>query len=165
MVCIQTCSIDDNNWNILHFGACLNNVEYINLGMEYANKILRFANARRVRNFRRYRFLNQTDLFQNIPMHIAVIESSYQVIEALLQFRDDSHNRDTNTVLRKQVTAKNSDGWIPLALAIISNDFKCFDILAKPTAQILDSAHPNRIFFTNNRYFQGFTALTLAITS
>ena len=149
----------------MHFGAYLNNIEYINLGMEYTNKITRLARRKDAKNFKKFTFIQQPDRYGNIPMHIAVIESSYQVIQALLRFHDVSLH--PYFVLRTQLTCKNKDGWIPLALAIISNKFKCFEIIAKSTADTLSGNRhdSNRIFFTNNSYFQGFTALTLAIAS
>lgn len=153
---INQTRVDWEGWNLLHYGAYLNNQHYIQLFEKYRSEILAFSQKKKSCKFRIFSSVSQGDYYGNCPIHIACIYDSYEVIDQLLTLGhkyDECQYNHINLLLKQ-----NQDGWIPLALTIIHNHVKCFQKLIHHTLTACGRANIAK-------YFQGFSMITLAVAS
>ena len=124
---------DEQGWNILHYGAYLNNMQYV----QYCKDIIQDTRYKSLkstlgRGMKLYQILLVKDnTGGNLPIHIAAQYGHDLIIQ---QFLNNSNHLSTSkgSVESKKLTQMlntTKDGWTPIALSIIHDHVKCFQLL------------------------------------
>ena len=174
-------SYDNQHWNILHYGAYFGNIGYIEYGCKYAKKIItkRKSLIKKYQNSRNKRIKEEIvqemphlllakDIYGNLALHIASEYGYNDVIGLLLKFDNCDLNGSKKNECKEQLKMVNYENWNALAIAIIYNQVKSFEILLNVYVQIGNLRRKNCLGLDcveHTQHFNGFTILTLAAES
>jgi len=132
----------------MHYAAYHNEESYVK------RTCIDFKNIQALKSDDRFQAaLMKEDIYRNNVFHIAAQYDSFNVCEILL-------NRLAKRSINQIRRTKNSDRWTPLAVCLIRNSVKCFELFFRLTT--LPLLRYQRIHTIK---FRGFTMLTLAVTS
>ena len=156
---------DTQNWNILHYGAYLNDCKLIEIGQKYIFAAGKTFDSRTISKDRRIRqqFLVKTNNFcksqyigGNTPLHIASRYGNVKSLNKLINFKYGSNC--FKEVIKHKLVIKNYNGETPLELALRYDNIECVKVLFKTFKFKSDT---NKLLLTDF----GFCVFTLLAAS
>ena len=157
---------DSQGWNVLHYGAYLNNSDLIQIGQNYMNTILTDFENKQKKQHQKFKTIAglfrewylSSDIFGNLPIHLAC---QYGNLTSLKQLSSAVRIRNYPQLkkdMELQIHKINDDGWNCLGLALRYDQFKCVRWLIHYYNNCTD------VNWINQR-FNGWTILTLIVKS
>ena len=157
---------DTQNWNILHYGAYLNNIKMIEIGQKYmetAGMQLDQRKTTKVQKKQRKFVLDTRNLYEsqdiggNTPLHIASQYGNVESLNKLINFQYDS--KCFKESIKNQLMNKNLNGETPLSVALRYDSIKCVKLLFK---KLKFKSNKNKLVSSD---FNGFSVFTLLVAS